>query len=272
MREVGHWLKDPLATIAGKASPLIRGGFTGTTGIIKPSLNNDEVWAARSNKEKWSMVFQSMMPFAMTSLNRQEMTGSFASPAGAVNIALSLTAPRTSGMSGVAAEKAIAKAVIDFANDSDVKKMAPLVAKKALDARLKKVRESMMRQGMDEKMFKSKLENGFSAARAPINKMIREEVQKGAGIDMGHLKALLLSSSLLYSSNKKWRSSLEAGIRSSMTNAELARTNPEKVKNMGALLPGGELRSLLKDTQRDVSRSKSAVSRLNAGRVARETR
>jgi hypothetical protein len=272
MREVGHWLKDPLATIAGKSSPLARGMFTGTTGIIRPSINNDEVWAARSNKEKWTMVAQSMMPFAMTSLNRQEMTGSPLTVAGAANIALSLTAPRVSGMSGVAAEKAITKAVMDFAKDSDVKKMAPAVAKKALDERLKKVRESMMRQGMDEKMFKAKLDAGFSAARTPINRLVREEVQKGAGIDMGHLKALLLASSLLYSSNKKWRSSLEAGIRSSMTNSELARTNPEKVKNMGALLPGGELRSLLQDTQRNLSRSKSAASRLNASRVARETR
>ena len=263
IREIGHWLHDPVSTLFGKSSAAVRVPITATTGVIKPSLRSEEIWSARNDADKWEKIAGNLMPFAATSLSRTEVVG------GAPGFLLTMSMPRVSGLSGIAAKQEISSAVTSFAEDRDVIGLAPAVAKKVLDDRVSDVRDRLMRQGTTDQQWKQIVAMGMGEARGKINRAIKDEAQKPPGkVDGDKMQKLLIASAMIYGSNKKARQNLESSIKNTMTTSEASRSAPQKMLNLSTLQKGAGRKPIL-DAGKKVASSKAAVYRVSTEKLKR---
>ena len=263
VKEVIGWLKDPVGTAFGKSSASVRIPITATTGVISPSMKTADVWSARNDEDKWAKVLGNMLPFAFSSLKRQEIWG------GAVGTVLTVSMPRTSGVSGYATAQEVGDALTNFAEDRDVQGLAPAVAKAALDTRILDLKDAYMRQGASEKEWKEALQAGASMARGKVNKQLRDEYMKGPGkIDGEKVGRLLIASNLLYKSNSEARKRLEQGILDSMRLSEKRRAAPQKIANLKAKTKGANQQDI-RDVAAGVNESGAGQFRASSNRLRR---
>jgi hypothetical protein len=262
-REVLHWLKDPVATLFGKSAAVVRVPVTAVTGVIKPSLLSDDIWTAKDDVDKWTKIAGNLMPFAATSISRQEVVGG---PAG---LLISMALPRRAGLSMFAAGKEIGEIVTNFSSDADVRNLAPAVAHKVLVDRIEAVKERLERQGATRDQVKAAVGKGMSDARTPLAKAIRDEWKKGPKTADGKkIASDLIALSMLYRTNKEFISALNSGIKQSLAHHGDALTAPQKQAYLSAKKSSFN-RPEVRDATRATAASRSSVFRLSPKKLTR---